>query len=141
MRQSIVSFIVGIIFAFGLVISGMTNPTKVLAFLDLSGKWDPSLAFVMVGAIGVYFLSYKWITKRDTPILEKEFSLPMKKGLDQKLIIGAVLFGLGWGIAGFCPGPAIVNLSSLNPSALIFFVAMTLGAGIYQIQILQNKDV
>ncbi len=133
MKQSIVSFIVGVIFALGLVISGMTNPTKVLAFLDLSGKWDPSLAFVMVGAIGVYFLFYRWITKRDTPILEKEFSLPAKKGLDKKLILGAVLFGLGWGIAGFCPGPAIVNLSSLNPSALIFFAAMTLGAGIFQI--------
>lgn len=130
--QSIAALICGCLFASGLVISGMTNPQKVLSFLDIFGKWDPSLAFVMVGAIGVYSLSFRWIVSRTTPVCTANFSIPTNKSLDKKLLIGAVLFGCGWGLAGFCPGPAIVNITLLNKQVVVFFAAMVMGSLIFQ---------
>ncbi|WP_372366989.1 DUF6691 family protein [Candidatus Uabimicrobium sp. HlEnr_7] len=132
--KSIIAFFVGILFAAGLVISGMTNPNKVQAFLDIFGKWDPSLALVMVGAIGVYSLSYKWIALRSKPICASSFDMPTTKNIDKKLILGAILFGGGWGLAGFCPGPAIVSIALLNKQVLIFFGAMTAGSLLFQLK-------
>ncbi|BBM87683.1 DUF6691 family protein [Candidatus Uabimicrobium amorphum] len=130
--QKIVALFCGFFFASGLIISGMTNPHKVLSFLDIFGKWDPSLAFVMVGAIGVYSLSYRWIVSRTAPVCGDKFSIPSNKDLDKKLIIGAILFGCGWGLAGFCPGPAIVNITLLNKQVIVFFAAMVMGSLIFQ---------
>lgn len=141
MYKGFVAFAIGVMFAVGLVISGMTNPAKVLAFLNISGKWDPSLAFVMIGAIGVFSISYQFVIKRNSPILEETFCVPTKKSIDKKLIIGALLFGIGWGISGVCPGPAIVNLNLFNQSTLIFFAAMVGGAFIFQMIHVREKNV
>jgi uncharacterized membrane protein YedE/YeeE len=125
--KSLVSFISGVIFALGLGISGMTRPPKVIAFLDFAGNWDPSLAFVMVGAIAVYFVCYRLSRKRPTPIFADKFSVPQRSDIDWNLIAGAAMFGAGWGLGGFCPGPAITALASGAPSVMIFVAAMAAG--------------
>lgn len=127
MKNSLVSFIVGILFATGLGISGMTNPGKVLAFLNVFGQWDPSLLFVMVGAIAVHFVTYRFIKKQTSPFLDKKFYLPERKDIDKKLVVGATLFGVGWGLAGFCPGPAITSVASGNLNVLVFVLSMLIG--------------
>lgn len=124
--KNLTSFIAGLLFAFGLGLSGMMNPEKVRGFLDLTRIWDPSLMFVMVGAIGVYAIAYRMVTKRAKPICEHEFSLPTKKNLETKLILGSAIFGIGWGIAGICPGPALSNLGTGIPVAFIFVAVMTI---------------
>ncbi len=129
MKQCVAAFITGCIFAVGLTISGMTNPAKVLAFLNVTNNWDPSLMFVMVGAIGVYAIAFHFITKKEKPILESIFSIPENSSIDRNLILGATIFGIGWGTAGFCPGPAIVNLGLLEQSVVIFCLSM--GAGMF----------
>ncbi len=126
MKASGVSFLSGIIFAIGLTVSGMVNPHKVRAFLDLFGDWDPSLALVMAGAIGVNFSANRWILKR-RPVYSKVYHLPQNEVLDRRLLIGAAIFGVGWGILGICPGPAIVNLLTLDSSIFLFIAAMMLG--------------
>ena len=108
MKTQLTSFVSGIVFALGLGISGMTRPIKVIGFLDLFGNWDASLAFVMIGAIAVYFLAHRISLNMTSPLLAAKFSLPTRSDLDRRLVIGAVIFGVGWGLAGFCPGPAIV---------------------------------
>src|SRR5271170_3931378 len=105
MKIAITSFLSGIVFALGLGISGMTRPVKVIGFLDFFGNWDPSLALVMVGAICVFFVAYRQSRKMAHPLAAVEFSIPKRSDLDSKLIMGAVLFGAGWGLGGFCPGP------------------------------------
>ena len=122
-----VAFAAGILFALGLGIAGMTNPNKVLGFLDVTGDWDPSLAFVMVGAIAVYHVVFRVIGGRKAPRFADRFHWPSKTDVDRPLVVGSVLFGVGWGIGGFCPGPAVVATTSLDGSVLVFFVAMTLG--------------
>lgn len=117
----------GVLFALGLGISGMTQPGKVTAFLDFTGAWDPSLAFVMVGAIAVYALGSRLVLHRRQPVLADRFQVPTNRKLDGRLILGAALFGIGWGLAGFCPGPAIVSLSSLQTASLLFVAAMLMG--------------
>ena len=124
--NKITSLIAGIIFGIGLTISEMINPAKVLGFLNLFGGWDPSLAFVMIGAL-VVTTPFIFIYKKQKPLFAEGFSIPQKKDLDNKLIIGAVLFGAGWGLAGLCPGPAISSLALMNISSVIFVVAMFLG--------------
>ncbi len=124
--SKLTSLIAGIIFGIGLTISEMINPEKVLGFLNLFGGWDPSLAFVMVGAL-VVTTPFIFIYKKQKPLFAESFSLSQKKDLDNKLIIGAVLFGAGWGLAGLCPGPAISSLAIMNISSVIFVVAMFLG--------------
>lgn len=126
-RSYVVALISGLLFAIGLGIAGMTNPHKVLNFLDVLGDWDPSLALVMGGAILVYAPVYRRIRGEVAPRLADRFHWPTKQDIDAKLIIGSMLFGIGWGIAGFCPGPAIVAATSGQASTLAFFLAMVLG--------------
>ena len=129
----LISFLVGLLFALGLGASGMTQPQKVVGFLDIFGRWNPALAFVMFGAIGVHALLYPLITKRSSPILADQFHLPMSKDLDVRLILGATLFGAGWGLGGFCPGPGIVSLASGHTSSLIFVGAMISGMIVFHL--------
>ncbi|EPZ50988.1 sulfur transport [Bacteriovorax sp. BAL6_X] len=127
------SLISGMIFGIGLTISGMVNPKKVIGFLDifsLQGGWDASLAFVMGGAVVIGIFATKYITKRETPIFDVKFHLPTKMKIDKRLVSGAVLFGVGWGIAGICPGPAIVNLINISAPIVIFVIAMFAGSQI-----------
>jgi len=127
------SFLAGLLFALGLAISGMTQPTKVIGFLDLTGDWDPSLACVMAGAIGVHALLYRLIRTRPAPLFAAAFSLPTRSDTDARLIGGAVLFGLGWGISGFCPGPAVTSLASGHAPVTVFVVAMLAGMYLYKL--------
>ena len=127
MKSSLVPFISGIVFAMGLGISGMTRPAKIIGFLDFAGNWDPSLAFVMLGAIAVHSLFYRVLRARPFSRFSSSISLPSRTQIDSRLLGGSFIFGLGWGIAGYCPGPAITSLASGNFSALIFFVAMIAG--------------
>lgn len=124
---TIVAGLVGLIFGFGLVISGMSNPAKVIGFLDLADPWDPSLMFVMGGAIAVGVPGFYWAKKQNKSLLGMPMNLPSNSTIDRKLIVGSVLFGAGWGIGGFCPGPALVAASSLAGDALIFVAAMAAG--------------
>jgi uncharacterized membrane protein YedE/YeeE len=124
-------FICGLIFGLGLAISGMLNPTKVSAFLDLAGAWDPSLAFVMGGGLAVNALFFH-LLKRPSPYFAETFSLPNLTRLDRPLFIGAALFGIGWAIAGLCPGPAIASLAYGTGETFIFFIAMTAGLALGQ---------
>jgi uncharacterized membrane protein YedE/YeeE len=123
----IVSFILGTLFSMGLSISGMVNPDKVLGWLDFFGAWDPSLIFVMGGAVTVNILFFKLILKRKHPLLENKFSVPTKTVVDNRLLVGSALFGIGWGLGGVCPGPGLSNLFLFNPKVIAFLVAMVFG--------------
>lgn len=123
------AFLSALIFGLGLGVSGMTLPAKVIGFLDITGEWDPSLGFVMIGAIGVHSLSYRFIAKRESPVLTTKFQIPTRREIDSKLVVGSTLFGIGWGLGGFCPGPAIVAAASGHTAVLIFLTSMA--AGIY----------
>ena len=127
-KSNIASFICGILFSIGLGISGMTQPQKVIGFLDVFGEWDLSLAFVMGGAVLSYLILQLWIQRNfSIPVLGGSFQIPSRKDLDRSLIIGALLFGSGWGLGGYCPGPAITSLGSGSFNALLFVVAMGIG--------------
>lgn len=117
----------GATFGVGLVLSGMVRPAKVLGFLDVAGAWDASLAFVMVGAIAVYAVAYRLVVRRRRPLFDDELRVPAPKRIDAPLVIGAAVFGIGWGLGGFCPGPALVSLGAVAPHALTFTAAMTGG--------------
>ena len=127
-KSNISSIICGIIFSIGLGISGMTQPQKVIGFLDIFGEWNPSLAFVMGGAV-LSYLALQLLIQRNfsIPLLGGSFQIPSRKDLDRSLIIGALLFGSGWGLGGYCPGPAITSLGSGSLNALLFVVAMGVG--------------
>ncbi len=126
--KALVSLICGLLFGIGLTVSQMVDPNKVLNFLDIFGAWDPSLAFVMIGGISVFMLGYYLIIKKSSkPVLAEQFDLPNKTKVDKSLLTGAALFGLGWGLAGICPGPAIANLSGFEPKILVFIVMMLIG--------------
>ncbi len=127
MKAHLTSFVSGIVFALGLGISGMTRPIKVIGFLDFFGSWDPSLAFVMIGAICVYCVAYRWSRKMASPVLAAEFSVPTRSDLDRRLIMGAAIFGAGWGLGGFCPGPAITSLASGAAPVMVFVASMAIG--------------
>lgn len=126
------SFAAGAIFGLGLVISGMANPAKVLGFLDIAGNWDPTLAFVMGGAILVAFPVFQLAKRREKPLLAEKWSLPDRNDIDMRLLAGAALFGIGWGIAGFCPGPALAAIGIVPLEALIFVASMIAGALAYR---------
>jgi len=127
-KSNIAAFICGILFSIGLGISGMTQPQKVIGFLDVLGEWDPSLVFVMGGAVISYLLLQLLIQRRfSKPMLGKTFQIPSRKDLDRSLIFGALLFGMGWGLGGYCPGPAITTLGSGSLNAVLFMVAMAMG--------------
>ena len=120
-------FLVGLLFGLGLILSGMTDPGKIIGFLDIFGAWDPSLAFVMMGAIAVGFVAFAIAKKRTTTILGGTLRLPTTNHIDKRLIIGSTVFGIGWGLAGFCPGPALVSMASGQIQALWFVSAMVAG--------------
>lgn len=121
------AFAIGLLFGLGIVISGMVNPTKVLNFFDLAGSWDPSLIFVMGGALITTFIGYRVVLRRQTPLLAEKFALPTNTQLDGRLIGGSVLFGIGWGLAGFCPGGALPALGSGRVDVMIFVAALIAG--------------
>jgi uncharacterized protein len=121
------AFAAGLVFGAGLIIAGMANPAKVLAFLDVTGAWDPSLAFVMVGAIAAAYAGFAIAKRRTTTVLSEPMNLPSATGIDKSLIAGSVLFGLGWGLAGFCPGPALVVAGAGQIKALVFVIFMCAG--------------
>ena len=125
--SKLVSLFCGIIFGIGLVISQMINPAKVLGFLNLFGEWDPSLAFVMIGALIIYSPLFHLFKNKEKPIFSSSFSISNKKEIDKKLIFGSILFGAGWGLVGLCPGPAITSIALLNASSAIFVVSMFIG--------------
>lgn len=124
---SIISLISGVLFGIGLVISGMSNPAKVLNFLDVFGTWDPSLAFVMAGALIVTGIGYRLSWRQSKPMLADKFDLPLSQHIDARLLTGAAAFGIGWGLSGFCPGPAVTSLALLAPGTLAFVPAMLAG--------------
>ncbi|MFP6851178.1 MAG: DUF6691 family protein [Pseudomonas sp.] len=125
--RKLVAFLAGVLFGLGLLLAGMANPAKVLAFLDLSGAWDPSLALVMFGAIAVAFLPFSWARLQRSSLLGAPMQLPSKRELDRRLIGGSLLFGIGWGIAGICPGPALAILLTGRWQVLLFVAAMLAG--------------
>ena len=128
------SLLAGLVFGLGLIVSGMANPVKVLGFLDLAGAWDPSLAFVMAGAIAVAALAFALAKKRTVSFLGAAMKLPgSSRDIDRRLVIGSVLFGIGWGVAGFCPGPGLVALGMGEIKALVFVAAMLLGMGLFEL--------
>jgi uncharacterized protein len=127
----LLQFGIGLVFGIGLLVSGMSNPAKVLNFLDLggiaAGNWDPSLAFVMAGAVAVTFTGYRIVLRRARPLFGETFHLPTKRELDLRIVAGPAIFGVGWGLAGFCPGPAFVALGYFSRAAIIFVGAMFAG--------------
>jgi uncharacterized membrane protein YedE/YeeE len=139
MKSTLVSLGAGTVFGLGLGLSGMTQPGKVLAFLDVAGKWDPSLMFVMGGAILVHFVLSRWIRRRSAPLLAERFHWPTAIGLDAKLIAGSALFGVGWGLGGYCPGPAIVSLGSGALAPFVFVAAMALGMALQHLFTLPTR--
>lgn len=133
MFNLITSLVCGFIFAIGLGISGMTQPQKVIAFLDVFGSWNPSLAFVMMGAISVHALSYFISKKIKSPLFDKHFPIIKKNLIDSKLLIGSALFGVGWGLGGFCPGPALTSLPSGSKTVFVFVASMAIGMMFYKL--------
>jgi uncharacterized membrane protein YedE/YeeE len=127
------SLLAGLVFGLGLILSGMANPAKVFGFLDLAGHWDPSLAFVMAGAIAVGALAFAVAKRRAVSFLGAEMRLPSARDIDRRLVLGSVLFGIGWGVAGFCPGPALVSIGMGEVKALVFVVAMMAGMGVFEL--------
>jgi hypothetical protein len=138
MKALLISFVSGLVFALGLGVSGMTRPIKIIGFLDFFGSWDPSLALVMIGAICVYFVAYRRSRKMASPLLLARFSVPTRTELDWRLILGAAIFGAGWALGGFCPGPAITSLASESAPVAIFVAAMA--AGIYLHALITSKS-
>ena len=125
-------FLVGLLFGLGLLLSGMTDPSKVIGFLDLFGNWDPSLALVMGGAVMVGFFAFAIAKKRTLSFLGGALHLPTSSQIDRRLVLGSMLFGAGWGLAGFCPGPGLVSVAAGQPKAAAFVAAMLMGMGVFE---------
>lgn len=132
MKALSAAFGAGVVFALGLVISGMTLPSKIIGFLDVLGAWDPSLALVMGGAVSVMFGAQRWILRTPKPRLSPMFLLPTRTDVDRRLVVGAALFGVGWGLAGYCPGPGITSLGGAR-EAWVFVVSMLAGMGLFSV--------
>jgi uncharacterized membrane protein YedE/YeeE len=130
---SVFAFVAGLVFGLGLIVAGMVNPAKILGFLDIAGKWDPSLALVMAGAIAVGLVAFALARRRTMSALGLPMQLPSARTLDTRLVGGSLVFGIGWGLAGFCPGPAIVALGAGYAKAAVFVVAMLLGMGAFEL--------
>jgi uncharacterized membrane protein YedE/YeeE len=140
MKPVFVAFVCGLVFGAGLLISQMTNPGKVVAFLDITGGWDPSLAFVMAGAIGVFAVLYRLALRQGAPLLAPKFAVPEKRNLDTSLIVGALIFGAGWGLSGFCPGPAIVSAAFGDSRVWAFVGAMLVGTAVVRFGLRRGGD-
>ena len=132
MKHRISEFVIGLLFGLGLLVAGMTDPSKVLGFLDLAGAWDPSLAFVMGGAVLVGLVAFALAQRRKTALLGGAMQLPSNRRIDKRLVIGSLLFGAGWGLAGFCPGPALVSLGAGQPKAAMFVIGMLVGMAVFE---------
>lgn len=132
MRNAIISFVCGLLFALGLGISGMTQPARVTAFLDFAGAWNPSLLFVMAGAISVYAIGYRLVVRKPKPLFGGNFQIPALRKVDRPLALGSAIFGAGWGLSGFCPGPALVSVASFELPPLTFVGSMFLGMSLYE---------
>lgn len=135
------SLVCGLLFGAGLALSGMTRPQKVLGFLDVAGHWDASLIFVLGGAVALATLGFHFILRRRSPLLASSFDLPKAKAIDLRLIIGALIFGVGWGVSGYCPGPAIALLAAPDTEALYFLPAMVAGWWLYELAMRRNERV
>ena len=131
--ERLTEFLVGLLFGLGLILAGMTDPAKVIGFLDLAGAWDPSLAFVMGGAIGVGFFAFALARSRTQAFLGGAMQLPDRRDIDAPLVIGSLVFGVGWGLAGFCPGPALVSAGAGHWQAWVFVIAMLAGMAVHQL--------
>lgn len=129
----VTSLLAGLVFGLGLIISGMANPAKVLGFLDLAGRWDPSLALVMAGAIAVGFFAFAVARTRARSFLGAEMMLTTARHIDRRLVVGGLLFGIGWGVAGFCPGPALIAIGMGQSKAFVFVAAMLAGMGVFEL--------
>ena len=129
----LLSLVAGLLFGIGLIVSGMANPAKVLGFLDLAGPWDPSLAFVMAGAIAVGVVAFGVARRRTVSFLGLQMKLPAAGRPDQRLVLGSLVFGIGWGLAGFCPGPAVVAFGMGELKAVVFVAAMLAGMGVFEL--------
>ena len=125
--KNVSALISGLVFGFGLILSGMANPAKVIGFLDIAGSWDPSLAFVMGGAIAIGFFAFKYAETRNTTLLGEELNLPRNNTIDKRLMGGSLVFGAGWGLGGFCPGPGLVSLGMGYSGGIIFALSMVVG--------------
>jgi uncharacterized membrane protein YedE/YeeE len=133
MQVQVSALAAGLVFGLGLWISGMANPQKVLGFLDVTGRWDPSLAFVMAGAVAVTLIAFRPLLRRPAPFFAREFSVPNLRSIDAKLVAGSALFGAGWGIAGYCPGPGLTALASMSAEAGVFVAAMIAGGILHRL--------
>ena len=132
---NLIALLAGLVFGLGLIIGGMTNPAKVLGFLDITGDWDPSLAFVMIGAIAVGFFAFREARQRKWSVLGLSIDLPERTRIDRPLVIGALLFGIGWGLSGFCPGPAVASVLIGGSAVWIFVASMLAGMGLYTLAV------
>ena len=130
--RAFAAFASGLLFGLGLAVSGMTDPRKVLAFLDVAGRWDPSLLLVMASAVAVTFAATRLVLRRGAPLLDARFHLPTRDDIDPPLLAGAVIFGIGWGLAGYCPGPALASLAAASTDAIAFVAAMAVGMLAYR---------
>ena len=131
--QLLMALLAGLVFALGLIVSGMTDPSKVTGFLDLAGAWDPSLALVMGGAIGVGLIAFRLARSRSKALLGGPMQLPTARQIDRRLVLGGLTFGVGWGLAGYCPGPVLASLATGGSKPLIFTLAMLVGMGIFEV--------
>jgi uncharacterized membrane protein YedE/YeeE len=130
--SALAALLAGLLFGLGLIVSGMANPAKVLAFLDISGNWDPSLAFVMAGALLAGAIAFRYAGKRQRTLLGGPLSLPTSRDVDRRLVLGSLAFGVGWGLAGYCPGPAIASLATGGSKPWLFFIAMLAGMALFE---------
>lgn len=137
LKRNFSAFIAGVVFGLGLLLSGMTNPSKVIGFLDVAGNWDPSLMFVMMGAIGVSFFAFRHAKNLTHSYIREEIKLPVLQQIDKPLILGAITFGIGWGLVGLCPGPALAVLTLGNDQVILFVLAMLLGMELHRL--INNK--
>ncbi|MFA5630879.1 MAG: DUF6691 family protein [Porticoccaceae bacterium] len=131
-RLTLSAFLAGLLFGAGLLVSGLANPAKVLGFLDIAGAWDPSLALVMAGAIVIGFIAFRVAGQRQRSLLDGPMRIPTRRDIDSRLVLGSLGFGIGWGLAGFCPGPAITGLGAGEAKAAVFVLAMLAGMGIFE---------
>lgn len=130
MQQGLIGLITGLLFGIGLAVGGMTDPARVLGFLDILGAWDATLAFVMGAAVLTATIGYRLVLRREQPLFAKRFTLPTRQDIDRSLVMGAALFGIGWGMIGYCPGPAIASLPAGQPATVAFVLAMVAGMGV-----------
>lgn len=139
-KTTVTALVAGLLFGIGLLLSGMANPQKVLGFLDLFGAWDPSLALVMAGAIAVGLPVFFIAGRRGRTLLGEQIQLPTRRDIDRPLVLGSLLFGIGWGLAGFCPGPAVVATGAGEPKALVFTLAMLAGMLLFRLAGQRSAD-